>query len=84
MPVTRGVDPKAYTLIGYPVFGGRAIRGDVAERLHATLIGSGEGEGEGEREGEVVSQSLSTGQLASRLGCPAREVSAIMTELMAS
>ena len=28
----RGVDPSAYTAIGYPIFGPRAIRADVAER----------------------------------------------------
>ncbi|MGK4001589.1 helicase-related protein [Sorangium sp. So ce1036] len=33
----RGVDPRAYAAIGYPVFGTRAIRADVAERVHRAL-----------------------------------------------
>ncbi|WP_437778206.1 helicase-related protein [Sorangium sp. So ce1097] len=37
----RGVDPRAYAAIGYPVFGTRAIRADVAERVHRALA-SGE------------------------------------------
>lgn len=37
----RGVDPRAYAAIGYPVFGSRAIRADVAERVHRALA-SGE------------------------------------------
>ncbi|WP_437754508.1 helicase-related protein [Sorangium sp. So ce1389] len=41
VPVARGVDPKAYAAIGYPVFGTRAIRADVAERVHRALV-SGE------------------------------------------
>ncbi|KYF66494.1 helicase-related protein [Sorangium cellulosum] len=39
--VARGVDPRAYAAIGYPVFGTRAIRADVAERVHRALV-SGE------------------------------------------
>ncbi|WP_437673972.1 helicase-related protein [Sorangium sp. So ce131] len=39
--VARGVDPRAYAAIGYPVFGTRAIRADVAERVHKALA-SGE------------------------------------------
>ncbi|WP_437657484.1 helicase-related protein [Sorangium sp. So ce1182] len=41
VPVARGVDPRAYAAIGYPVFGTRAIRADVAERVHRALV-SGE------------------------------------------
>ncbi|WP_437723019.1 helicase-related protein [Sorangium sp. So ce861] len=41
VPVARGVDPKAYAAIGYPVFGTRALRADVAERVHRALA-SGE------------------------------------------
>ncbi|MGK3999382.1 helicase-related protein [Sorangium sp. So ce1024] len=37
----RGVAPRAYAAIGYPVFGTRAIRADVAERVHRALA-SGE------------------------------------------
>ncbi|WP_437277422.1 helicase-related protein [Sorangium sp. So ce375] len=41
MAVARGVDPRAYAAIGYPVFGTRALRADVAERVHRALA-SGE------------------------------------------
>ncbi|WP_437576119.1 helicase-related protein [Sorangium sp. So ce887] len=41
VPVARGVDPRAYAAIGYPVFGTRALRADVAERVHRALA-SGE------------------------------------------
>ncbi|WP_438033403.1 helicase-related protein [Sorangium sp. So ce204] len=41
MAVARGVDPKAYAAIGYPVFGTRALRADVAERVLRALA-SGE------------------------------------------
>ncbi|KYG09686.1 hypothetical protein BE21_16510 [Sorangium cellulosum] len=41
VPAAPGVDPKAYAAIGYPVFGTRALRADVAERVHRALA-SGE------------------------------------------
>jgi ATP-dependent RNA helicase SUPV3L1/SUV3 len=31
------IDPDAYTAIGYPVFGARALRADVVERVNASL-----------------------------------------------
>jgi ATP-dependent RNA helicase SUPV3L1/SUV3 len=76
-PATPGVAPRAYMLIGYPVFGARAIRSDVAERVHRALAEKARGEKEGEGQGPSPSQ------LASLLGCPVREVTAITSELMA-
>ena len=76
MAALSGVAPRAYLLIGYPVFDARAIRADVVERVHAALAARGAGEGEG--------QGPSVSQLASLLGCPAREVPTIVAELMAS
>jgi ATP-dependent RNA helicase SUPV3L1/SUV3 len=67
--VDRRVDPRAYALIGYPVFGTRALRADVAERVHRALGEKGEGEAPAE------------GLLASWMGCPAREVAAIAEAL---
>ena len=72
-----GVEPRAYTMIGYPVFGARAIRSDVAERVHRALAETTEDQGDGEVKGPSIKQ------LASLLGCPAREVPAITAELMA-
>jgi ATP-dependent RNA helicase SUPV3L1/SUV3 len=63
----KGVDPAAYTAIGYPVFGGRAIRADVVERVHKALSGDAEG--------------VEDGRLASWMGCPAREVPRIVAAL---
>jgi ATP-dependent RNA helicase SUPV3L1/SUV3 len=68
-PAVKGVNLRTYTLIGYPVFSGRAIRADVAERVYRALAGPGEKEEE--REPPAV------GLLASWLGCPAREVAGI-------
>jgi ATP-dependent RNA helicase SUPV3L1/SUV3 len=33
------IDPGAYTALGYPVFGTRALRADIVERVHAELEG---------------------------------------------
>ena len=79
-------------MIGYPVFGTRAIRSDVAERVHRALVEKADaerrereraGEGEGESKGDGESKGPSASQLASLLGCPAREVPAITAELFA-
>jgi ATP-dependent RNA helicase SUPV3L1/SUV3 len=67
LSAARGVDPRAYAAIGYPVFGARAIRADVVERVHRALAEGGEAAGEG--------------TLASWMGCPAREVPRIAEAL---
>jgi ATP-dependent RNA helicase SUPV3L1/SUV3 len=59
----RGVDPRAYTAIGFPVFGTRAVRADVVERVCRALA-----------EGDEAN-------LASWLGCPAREVPRVAAAL---
>ena len=38
------IDPHAYTALGFPVFGGRAIRADIVERLDAELTKLGAGD----------------------------------------
>ena len=75
-PAVKGVDLRAYTLIGYPVFSGRAIRADVVERVHRALTSKEAGEGEAAREPPTV------GQLASLLGCPAHEVPGIIEAII--
>jgi ATP-dependent RNA helicase SUPV3L1/SUV3 len=62
----RGVDPKACAAIGYPVFGPRAIRADIAERAHRALRDDAEG----------------AARLASLLGCSAREVARVAEALV--
>ncbi|MEP7125932.1 MAG: helicase-related protein, partial [Byssovorax sp.] len=76
MAALAGVAPRAYWLIGYPVFGARAIRSDVVERVYRALVARAEGEETGEGKGPSVAQ------LASLLGCSAREVPGIVAELM--
>lgn len=39
LPVEPGVDAGAYTAIGFPVFGPRALRADIVEKIHAKLAG---------------------------------------------
>ena len=65
-------------MIGYPVFGTRAIRADVAERVHRALVEQAAKAAVGEVQGP------SPGQLASLLGCPVREVPAITAELFSA
>jgi ATP-dependent RNA helicase SUPV3L1/SUV3 len=61
----RGVPARAYTAIGYPVLGSRAVRADIAERVHRTIL-----------EGNA-----SPSALVSLLGCPAREVHSVVEAL---
>lgn len=70
-PAGRGVDRAAYTAIGFPVFGTRAIRADLAARVHARLASSPDDAGGGEAEHEI----------ATWLGCPTREVRRIIAAL---
>ncbi|APR88021.1 ATP-dependent DNA helicase [Minicystis rosea] len=65
LALPRGADPRAYAAIGFPVFGTRAVRADVAERVCRALA-------EGASE---------TAHFASWLGCPAREVPRITEAL---
>jgi len=67
VPVPPGADPRAYAAIGYPVFGPRALRADVAERVYQALV--------------AVEEAPTPGVLASWLGCPAREVPRVAAAL---
>ncbi len=58
----RGLDASAYTAIGFPVFGHRAIRADVAARVYAILSQS------------TPSNAPPESEIATWLGCPTREV----------
>jgi ATP-dependent RNA helicase SUPV3L1/SUV3 len=57
-----------YQSIGYPVFGPRAIRADVAERVHKELA-------------SVDVKTLSRSHLASWMGCPASQVPTILAAM---
>lgn len=65
MALPRGADPRAYAAIGFPVFGARAVRADVAERVGRALADGGPEERD----------------LSRWLGCPAREVPGIAEAL---
>ncbi|MFT3765819.1 MAG: helicase-related protein [Minicystis sp.] len=67
IPLPRGAEPRAYVAIGFPVFGTRAVRADVAERVGRALAEGGP----------------EAAELASWLGCPAREVPRIAEALAA-
>ena len=68
-PVSRGIDHGAFAAIGFPVFGPRAIRADVAARVGARLAVP---------PGDDL--PLDT-ELASWLGCTTREVRRIVEAL---
>lgn len=61
----RGVEPRAYTAIGYPVFGARAIRADVLDRALTRVAAAN----------DVPSDAT----LASWLGVPARELRSVLS-----
>lgn len=73
-PGAASVEPRAevaadvYTWIGYPLFGPRAIRADMAERTHRALTDAA-------RRGPFVLPA----QLSSWLGCPASLVPDVIT-----
>jgi ATP-dependent RNA helicase SUPV3L1/SUV3 len=58
--VRRGANERNYAAIGYPVFGPRAVRADVAERVFSAVLED--------------PARMHRGKLAGLLGCPAREV----------
>lgn len=64
LPV-RGVPRVAYTALGYPVFGPRAVRADVVERVAAEIL---------RPDGDPT-------RAARWLGCPAREAAAVIAAL---
>lgn len=61
-PAGRGIDHAAFTAIGFPVLGSRAVRADVAARVATRLD-----------EAQASDAPLDT-EIASWLGCPTREV----------
>jgi ATP-dependent RNA helicase SUPV3L1/SUV3 len=64
LAVRRGANERNYTAIGYPVFGSRAVRADVAERVFSAVL--------------TESPRPHRGKLAGLLGCPAREVDGVL------
>ena len=69
-PAGRGIDRAAYTAIGFPVFGARAVRADVAARVHARLVVN---------DSDLPPEA----EIASWLGCPTREVRRVLEALRA-
>ncbi|TKD10362.1 helicase-related protein [Polyangium fumosum] len=63
VPVTRPADAPLHTALGYPVFGPRAVRADVVEKVLAAI----------EAEGGLPP----AGKLAGWLGCPAKEAAKV-------
>lgn len=69
----RRADPRALAAIGYPAFGGRAIRADVAERA---AVAWSRAEADDGRDARAFVPTL-----ASWLGCSVREVPAVVHAL---
>ncbi|MRG91509.1 helicase-related protein [Polyangium spumosum] len=63
MPITRLGAPELHAAVGYPVFGPRAVRADVVEKVFAAI----------EAEGGLPP----AGKLAGWLGCPAKEAAKV-------
>lgn len=62
--VRRGTNERLYAAIGYPVFGSRAVRADVAERVFSALLND--------------AAQMHRGKIAGLLGCPAREAESVV------
>jgi ATP-dependent RNA helicase SUPV3L1/SUV3 len=69
-PIGRGIDHAAFTAIGFPVFGPRAVRADVAERVRARLA--------------ALDLEAPDAEMASWLGCTTREVRRVTEALQSS
>ena len=67
-PVGRGIDHAAFTAIGFPVFGPRAVRADVAARVCARLL-------------DADLDAPADTEIASWLGCTTREVRRVVDSL---
>ncbi|HVK63825.1 MAG TPA: helicase-related protein [Polyangium sp.] len=63
VPVTRPADAPLHTALGYPVFGPRAVRADVVEKVLAAI--------------EADEGLPPAGKLAGWLGCPAKEAAKV-------
>ncbi|MDC3957408.1 helicase-related protein [Polyangium jinanense] len=63
MPITRLAEMSLHTAVGYPVFGPRAVRADVVEKVFAAI----------EADGGLPP----AGKLAGWLGCPAKEAAKV-------
>ena len=67
-PVGRGIDHAAFTAIGFPVFGPRAVRADVAARVRARIA-------------DAELEAPADTEIASWLGCTTREVRRVVDGL---
>ena len=70
-PVTRGIDPKAFLALGFPVVGPRAVRADVLERFLGLLRQQAASPPESSPD---LDDPLSEGRLASLIGAPKPEL----------
>ena len=76
-PIGRGIDHAAFTAIGFPVFGPRAVRADVAERVRSRLVVPELAAG-AERSAD---ETPADADVASWLGCTSREVRRVVESL---
>ena len=71
---SRGIDPKAFTAIGFPVVGPRAVRADVLERFLALLRQQAASPPESATDLTLRDDPLSESRLASLIGAPKPEL----------
>jgi ATP-dependent RNA helicase SUPV3L1/SUV3 len=68
-PAPRGVHPDVLAAVGYPVFGRRAVRADVADLVASRLRAATDAE------------PVEPARVASWLGCPLRDVGRVVADL---
>ena len=73
-PASRGIDPRAFTAIGFPVVGPRAVRADVLERFLALLRQQAASPPESATDLTLRDDPLSENRLASLIGAPRPEL----------
>jgi ATP-dependent RNA helicase SUPV3L1/SUV3 len=74
----RRADPRSFAAIGYPVFGGRCIRADVAERAAARVRATRAGS---VGDGAAAAAADAARTLASWLGCATRDLPEVIAAL---
>jgi ATP-dependent RNA helicase SUPV3L1/SUV3 len=75
-PIGRGIDHAAFAAIGFPVFGPRAVRADIAERVRTRIA-----EHDLAAADDELREDLADADVASWLGCTTREVRRVLEAL---
>lgn len=76
IPGFYGADPRVFLSLGYPLFGGRGVRADMAEKAAELLLAGENGEG--------PPPALNERTLGSWLGCSSREAEKVAAAIAES